>query len=70
MVTFRFSVVMALVVVLATLLIAIQARTLRLATQDAASAYMDAAWRQRFANHPLSLFSALTISKTVQCTVP
>jgi len=51
MVTFRTSitfVVMALVVALATLLIAIQTRTLRWATQDAASAYMDATSAKAF----------------------
>ena len=45
MLTFRTSItfaVMAFIVALATLLIAIQARALRWATQDAASAYMDA----------------------------
>jgi adenylate cyclase len=51
MVTFRTSItftVMALVVALATLLIAIQARTLRWATHDAASAYMDATSTKAF----------------------
>src|SRR5882757_5323794 len=45
MFTFRTSitfVVMAFIVALAALLIAIQARSMRLATQEAASAYMDA----------------------------
>ncbi len=45
MFTFRTSItfaVMAFIVTLAALLIAIQARSMRLATQEAASAYMDA----------------------------
>ena len=51
MLTFRTSItfaVMAFVVALATLLIAIQARALRWATQDAASAYMDATSTKAF----------------------
>src|SRR5579883_297967 len=51
MFTFRTSItfaVMAFVVALATLLIAIQARALRWATQDAASAYMDATSTKAF----------------------
>ena len=51
MLTFRTSItfaVMAFVVALATLLIAIQARSLRWATRDAASAYMDATSTKAF----------------------
>jgi adenylate cyclase len=51
MLTFRTSItfaVMAFVVALATLLIAIQDRSLRWATQDAASAYMDATSTKAF----------------------
>jgi adenylate cyclase len=51
MLTFRTSItfaVMAFVVALATLLIAIQARALHWATQDAASAYMDATSTKAF----------------------
>jgi adenylate cyclase len=51
MLTFRSSItfaVMAFIVALATLLIAIQARALRWATQDAASAYMDATSTKAF----------------------
>jgi len=51
MLTFRASItfaVMAFIVALATLLIAIQARALRWATQDAASAYMDATSTKAF----------------------
>ncbi len=51
MVTFRTSItfaVMAFIVALAALLIAIQARALRLATQDAASSFMDATSTKAF----------------------
>lgn len=51
MLTFRTSItvaVMAFIVALATLLIAIQVRALRWATQDAASAYMDATSAKAF----------------------
>jgi adenylate cyclase len=51
MLTFRTSItfaVMAFIVALAGLLIAIQVRTLRLATQEAASAYMDATSAKAF----------------------
>jgi adenylate cyclase len=51
MVTFRTSITLALtafVVALGTLLTVIQTRALRLATQDAASAYMDATSTKAF----------------------
>jgi adenylate cyclase len=51
MFTFRTSItfaVTAFIVTLATLLIAIQVRTLRWATQEAASAYMDATSTKAF----------------------
>ena len=57
MLTFRTAIsfaVMAFVFALTAPLIAIQARALRSATQDAASAYMDATSRPRRPSHHVS----------------